>query len=108
MIRKFVFIVIFAIFAQVSTSNADTSGSEELKGSKSQNQNTADESKHEIAVMDGTAIALCKDNNRPIVVFNLFEPGNISRAVAGDQIGSRISNSSWIWHLAKLVQWPNS
>ncbi len=44
----------------------------------------------EIAVMDGTAIALCKDNKIPIVVFNLFEPGNISRAVAGDSIGSRI------------------
>ena len=35
----------------------------------------------ELAVMDSTAIALCKDNNIPIVVFNLFEPGNIGRAV---------------------------
>ncbi len=48
----------------------------------------------EIAVMDSTAIALCKDNKIPIVVFNLFEPGNISKAVAGEQIGSRIGNSS--------------
>ena len=48
----------------------------------------------EIAVMDSTAIALCKDNNIPIVVFNLFEAGNIGKAVAGEQIGSRISNSS--------------
>ena len=46
----------------------------------------------ELAVMDSTAIALCKDNNIPIVVFNLFEPGNIGRAVAGEPIGSRISN----------------
>jgi len=46
----------------------------------------------ELAVMDSTAIALCKDNNIPIVVFNLFEPGNIGRAVAGESIGSRISN----------------
>ena len=30
--------------------------------------------RQEIAVMDSTAIALCKDNNIPIVVFNLFEP----------------------------------
>ncbi len=44
----------------------------------------------EIAVMDSTAIALCKDNNIPIVVFNIFEPGNINKAVAGDKIGSRI------------------
>ena len=46
----------------------------------------------ELAVMDSTAIALCKDNNIPIVVFNLFEPGNIGKAVAGEPIGSRISN----------------
>ena len=44
----------------------------------------------ELAVMDSTAIALCKDNNIPIVVFNLFEPGNIGKAVAGEPIGSRI------------------
>ena len=46
----------------------------------------------ELAVMDSTAIALCKDNNIPIVVFNLFEPGNIAKAVAGEPIGSRIGN----------------
>ena len=46
----------------------------------------------ELGVMDSTAIALCKDNNIPIVVFNLFEPGNIGRAVAGEPIGSRIGD----------------
>tara|TARA_Y100001968_G_scaffold320619_1_gene353830 strand:+ start:723 stop:1436 length:714 start_codon:yes stop_codon:yes gene_type:complete len=45
----------------------------------------------EIAVMDSTAIALCKDNNIPIIVFDLFESGNIRKAVAGESIGSRIS-----------------
>ncbi len=48
----------------------------------------------ELGVMDSTAIALCKDNNIPIVVFNLFEPGNIEKAVAGASIGSRISDES--------------
>ena len=48
----------------------------------------------EISVMDSTAIALCKDNNIPIVIFNIFEPGNINKAVAGDKIGSKINNSS--------------
>ncbi|KGG17090.1 MULTISPECIES: UMP kinase [unclassified Prochlorococcus] len=48
----------------------------------------------EIAVMDSTAIALCKDNKIPIIVFNIFEAGNINKAVAGENIGSRISNSS--------------
>ncbi|MFL0781354.1 MAG: UMP kinase [Prochlorococcus sp.] len=46
----------------------------------------------ELAVMDSTAIALCKDNNIPIVVFNLFEPGNIIKAVAGHPVGSRIGD----------------
>ena len=48
----------------------------------------------EIGVMDSTAIALCKDNKIPIIVFNLFEPGSISKAVSGEPIGSLISNSS--------------
>jgi uridylate kinase len=44
----------------------------------------------ELEVMDGTAIALCKDNAIPIVVFDLFGEGNIGRAVAGESIGTRI------------------
>ena len=44
----------------------------------------------ELEVMDSTAIALCKDNAIPIVVFDLFGPGNIGRAVAGQPIGTRI------------------
>ena len=59
---------------------------------KYQNLSYQDVLSKEIAVMDSTAIALCKDNNIPIVVFNLFEPGNIGKAVAGDPIGSRIGN----------------
>jgi uridylate kinase len=47
----------------------------------------------ELEVMDGTAIALCKDNSIPIVVFDLFGPGNIGRAVAGEAIGTRIEPS---------------
>ena len=44
----------------------------------------------ELAVMDATAISLCKDNAIPIVVFDLFAAGNIARAVAGEPIGTRI------------------
>ena len=44
----------------------------------------------ELEVMDSTAIALCKDNSIPIVVFDLFGPGNIGRAVSGEPIGTRI------------------
>ena len=49
---------------------------------------------NEIGVMDSTAIALCKDNKIPIVVFDIFQPGNINKAISGESIGSRISNSS--------------
>jgi len=44
-----------------------------------------------LKVMDSTAISLCKDNNLPIIVFNLNERGNIRRVVLGEKIGSLVS-----------------
>jgi uridylate kinase len=44
-----------------------------------------------LKVMDSTAISLCKDNNLPIVVFNLNHRGNIRRVVLGEKIGSMVS-----------------
>lgn len=44
----------------------------------------------DLRVMDGTAIALCKENNIPIIVFNLFERGNIIRAVKGEKVGTTV------------------
>ncbi|MBI4466553.1 MAG: UMP kinase [Acidobacteria bacterium] len=44
-----------------------------------------------LAVMDSTAISLCKDNNLPILVFNLTHAGNIKRVVLGEKIGSLVS-----------------
>jgi len=46
--------------------------------------------KKELAVMDSTALSLCKDNNLPIVVFNISEKGNIVRALCGEHIGTTI------------------
>ena len=43
-----------------------------------------------LKVMDGTAIAMCRDNNLPIVIFNLNRPGNIKRVLAGEKVGSLI------------------
>jgi uridylate kinase len=43
-----------------------------------------------LKVMDSTAISLCKDNNLPIVVFNLNTRGNIRRVVTGEKIGSLV------------------
>ncbi len=42
----------------------------------------------DLKVMDSTAIALCKDNDIPIIVFDLSVRGNIKRAVTGESIGT--------------------
>ena len=44
----------------------------------------------QLKVMDATAISLCMDNNLPIVVFNLLEPGNIRRVVLGEAVGTTV------------------
>lgn len=44
----------------------------------------------DLRVMDATAAALCKDNKMDIVVFDVTRPGNITRAVAGDPIGTLV------------------
>ncbi|HIK42030.1 UMP kinase [Thermoleptolyngbya sichuanensis A183] len=50
----------------------------------------------DLRVMDGTAIALCKDNNIPIMVFNLAVEGNIRRALMGEPIGTLVGGSCGI------------
>jgi len=45
----------------------------------------------ELKVMDSTAISLCKDNNLPIIIFNLNQPGNITKAVLGQKVGTKVS-----------------
>ena len=42
----------------------------------------------DLKVMDSTAIAMCRDNRMPIIVFNLSAPGNIKRAIMGEPIGT--------------------
>jgi uridylate kinase len=44
-----------------------------------------------LKVMDATAIALCRENNLPIVVFNLNKRGNIKRVISGEKVGSLVS-----------------
>jgi uridylate kinase len=41
-----------------------------------------------LKVMDSTAISLCMDNDMPIIVFNMTEPGNIQKVLMGDDIGT--------------------
>ncbi len=44
----------------------------------------------QLAVMDSSAVAMCRDNNLPIQVFNLNTYGNIMRMASGERIGTRI------------------
>nr|WP_073188424.1 UMP kinase [Tessaracoccus bendigoensis] len=44
-----------------------------------------------LKVADATAIALARDNNLNLVFFNLSQPGNIARAVAGEPIGTFVT-----------------
>ena len=44
----------------------------------------------DLRVMDLTAITFCKDNGLPIRVFDLMIPGNIRRALSGEQIGTLV------------------
>jgi uridylate kinase len=47
----------------------------------------------DLRVMDTAAIALCKDNHIPIIVFDLSVPGNVRRAVLGESIGTLVGES---------------
>src|ERR1051325_3990277 len=44
----------------------------------------------DLGVMDSTAISLCRDNNLPILVFNMTVPGNIRRVVLGEPLGTLV------------------
>jgi uridylate kinase len=43
-----------------------------------------------LEVMDSTAMALCMDNNLPIIVFDMSVPGNIRRVIEGERIGTYV------------------
>lgn len=43
-------------------------------------------------VMDMTAFTMCKENNIPIVVFNMNKKGNLKRIVSGEKIGTLVKN----------------
>ncbi|MEX2527967.1 MAG: UMP kinase [Gemmatimonadota bacterium] len=45
----------------------------------------------ELAVMDAPAVSLCKDNQLPIIVLNLDEPGSVAAAARGEAIGTLVS-----------------
>jgi uridylate kinase len=49
-----------------------------------------------LRVMDLTAISLCKENNLPIIVFNMDKPGNLLKVVTGEGVGTSVRNIDFI------------
>ncbi len=54
--------------------------------------------KRDLKVMDLTAITLCKENNLPLVVFNINTAGNLKKIVAGESVGSIVARSTPVVH----------
>jgi uridylate kinase len=48
----------------------------------------------ELGVMDLTAMCLCRDHDLPIVVFDMNAPGALTRLLAGEKVGTRVSRRS--------------
>ena len=45
-----------------------------------------------LKVMDMTAFTLCKENNLPIIVFDMDTPGNLNKVLTGSQVGTIVRN----------------
>ncbi len=48
----------------------------------------------DLKVMDASAVALCRDNRIPIVVFNIREPGNLSKVLSGSGVATVVDNEN--------------
>jgi uridylate kinase len=46
-----------------------------------------------LKVMDASAVALCRDNNIPIIVFSIREPGNLAKVLRGEGVSTTVSNA---------------
>ena len=46
----------------------------------------------DLKVMDASAVSMCRDNDIPIVVFNIRETGNLARVLAGDGVSTMVRN----------------
>jgi uridylate kinase len=47
-----------------------------------------------LKVMDASAVALCRDNNIPIIVFNIRERGNLAKVLRGEGISTRVDSGA--------------
>jgi uridylate kinase len=44
-----------------------------------------------LKIMDMTAFTLCQENNLPIIVFDMNEPGNLKRVIMGEKVGTLVN-----------------
>lgn len=42
--------------------------------------------------MDSTAFTMCRDNNMPVIVFDMNKPGNLQKVIRGEKTGTLISD----------------
>ena len=47
-----------------------------------------------LAVMDTTALVLCRDQNMPVRVFNMHQPGNLARIICGEHVGTLVEKDA--------------
>jgi uridylate kinase len=45
----------------------------------------------QLKVMDSTAFTMCRDNNMPVIVFDMNKTGNLNKLIDGDRIGTLVS-----------------
>jgi uridylate kinase len=45
----------------------------------------------DLGVMDQAAIALCKENDLPVIVLNIHRHGDVARAIRGERVGTLVS-----------------
>jgi len=70
-----------------------TADPEKIKSAKKFDEITFDDAyKKQLKIMDMTAFTLCKENDIPIVVFNMNKTGNLFKVVKGEIIGTLIRN----------------
>lgn len=70
-----------------------TADPEKDKNAVKYDEITYDEIYHKgLKVMDLTATTMCKENNLPIVVFNMDKPGNLLKVLKGEKIGTYVHN----------------
>jgi uridylate kinase len=46
---------------------------------------------NKLKIMDMTAFTLCKENNIPVVVFDMNIPGNLKKVILGDKVGTLVT-----------------